>query len=85
MNIDKSGFDRFCAVHAELSARAKKYFEMRAQHFNPGLRHSIEKIEFSSDGCTITYRSNHCSNCRGNDEIDELYMSIEDLLELNED
>lgn len=83
--IDKSGFERFAALHAELTQRAKKYFEERAKSFNPSLRHEIEKIEFNSDGCTISYRSSHCSNCRGNDDIDELYTSIDDLLEFNEE
>ncbi len=85
MRIDQSEFERFAALHAELTQRARKYFEARAKTFNPNLRHEIEKIEFSSDGCTITYRSSHCSNCRGNDDIDELYMSIEDLMEFNEE
>lgn len=85
MKIDKSGFERFAALQVELTARAKKYFEERAKTFNPNLRHEIEKIEFSSDGCTIAYRSSHCSSCRGNDDIDELYMSIDDLLEFNEE
>lgn len=85
MRIEKSEFERFAALHAELTQRARKYFEARAKTFNPNLRHEIEKIEFGSDGCTITYRSSHCSNCRGNDDIDELYMSIEDLMEFNEE
>ncbi len=85
MKIDKSGFERFAALHVELTLRAKKYFEERAKSFNPSLRHEIEKIEFNSDGCTISYRSSHCSNCRGKDDIDELYMSIDDLLEFNEE
>jgi len=85
MKIAKSDFDRFAALHAEMTARAKKYFEERAKNFNPRLQYEIEKIEFGCDGCTITYRGSHCSNYRGNDDIDELYMSIEDLMEFNEE
>ncbi len=86
MKIDQSEFERFAALHAELTQRARKYFEARAKPpSNPNLRHGIEKIEFSSDGCTITYWGSHCSKCHGNDDIDELYMSIEDLLEFNKE
>jgi hypothetical protein len=83
MRIDKSDFERFAALHAELTQRAKKYFEARAKTFNPELRHEIVQIDFDSDGCSITYRSTHSSNCRG--DIDELSMSIEGLMEFNEE
>ena len=85
MKIDHSGFERFAALHAELTARAKRYFEARAKTFNPNLRHEIEKIEFDSGGCSITYRGSHCSNYRGNDDINEISMSVDDLMEFNEE
>lgn len=85
MNIAKSDFDQFARINAELTARAKKYFDARAKSFNSQLRHEIEKIEFNSDGCTISYKSSHCSNCRDLDDTDEIYVSIEDLLEFNEE
>lgn len=85
MRIDKAEFAQFARQYAELTARARKYFEERAKNFNPQLRHSIEKIEFQEDGCTITYRSTHCSSCRGNDDIDDIYVSLDELLEFNEE
>ncbi len=44
MNIAKSDFDQFSRIHAELTARAKKYFEARAKSFNTQLRHEIENL-----------------------------------------
>ncbi len=83
MRIGKDEFAQFLRIDAELRALAAKYFEERAKSLNPRLRHEIQKIEFQDEGCTITYMSTHCSNCRG--EIDEIYVSLEELLEFGEE
>lgn len=85
MKIEKADYEGFAAIYAALTRRAQKYFDECAKSFDPGLRYTIEKIEFSSDGCTITYRSSHCSACRHNDDIDWLDVSIDELLESNEE
>lgn len=85
MRIGNDEFANFIRLDAELRALAGRYFEARAKTFNPRLRHEIEKIEFQDDGCTITYRSSHCSNCRGNDDVDEVYATLDDLLEFAEE
>ena len=85
MRLDQYGFMHFICLQAELTARAVKYFEARAKTFDKGLRHGLTKIEFHSDGCTISYKSSHCSNCRDLDSTDETYVSCEDLLEFDEE
>ncbi|MCC7527962.1 MAG: hypothetical protein IT342_05530 [Candidatus Melainabacteria bacterium] len=81
MKIGKDEFANFIRIDAELRALATNYFEARAKTLNPRLRHEIEKIEFHDEGCTISYRSSHCSNCRGNDDLDDIYVSLDDLSE----
>ncbi len=85
MRLDQYDFEHFIRLQVELTARATKYFEARAKTFNNELRHELTKIEFHSDGCTISYKSSHCSNCSDLDNTDEIYVSLEDLLEFNEE
>ncbi len=85
MRIDQYDFEHFVRLHVELTARATKYFEARAKTFTDDLRHKLEKIDFHSDGCTITYKSSHCSICPDLDETHEVEVSIEDLMAFNEE
>ncbi len=85
MKIDQYDFEHFQRLHVELTARATKYFEARAKSFNKEMRHELTKIEFNSDGCAISYKSSHCSDCRHLDESNEIDVSIADLLEFNDE
>lgn len=76
MRIDSSDFDSFLRINAELKARATRYFEERAKHFENQLRHEIVSIDFSADGGSITYTS-HC--CHREDETNDICFSFDDL------
>ncbi|MBA3855329.1 MAG: hypothetical protein C0507_00325 [Cyanobacteria bacterium PR.3.49] len=80
LEIGEAQYALFVRINESLRERAGQIFEERARSLNPQLRHEINSIEFDESGCTISYTSTHCSNCRHYDEIDHEYISLNELL-----
>jgi len=85
MTIGKDEFANFLRIDAELRALAGRYFDARARTFYaPRLRVDLESVVFHGEGCTIYFSKSRCSNCRGNaDDLDDIYVSLDDLLEFS--
>jgi len=80
LEIGAAQYAQFVRINEGLRARASEIFEERSRALNPQLRHEIRSIEFDESGCTISYTSTHCSNCRHYDEVDYDYISLNELL-----
>lgn len=79
MSISRLDYESFVRHYDILMERARQLFAEKARHLNPELRHEIVKIDFDDSGCTIHYKSSHCSNCQP--DVDEWHVSLDDLLE----
>lgn len=80
LEIGEVQFAQFVRIGEALRERATEIFEERKRSLNPQLRHEIRSIEFDESGCTISYTSTHCSSCRHYDEIDYMYISLNEML-----
>lgn len=85
MRLDQYDIEHFLRLQVELTARATKYFEARCQIFDQIVRHELAKIEFHSDGCTITYRKVSISTGFPIEGPEEIEVSIDDLLSFNDE
>ena len=80
LEIGEVQFAQFVCIGEALRERATEVFEERKRSLNAQLRHEIRSIEFDESGCTVSYTSTHCSSCRHYDEIDYMYISLNELL-----